>query len=205
MKNNKKICVIGGGRWGKNHLKTLHRLNSLSAIVDNNQSLLRDLKKIYPDVLFFSSIEETFSHKFSGYVIATPAPTHFEIAKTVIERGFPVLIEKPMTLNVADAESLIRIADKNQVNIMVGHVLLFHPAIQKIKELVDTGTIGELQYIYSNRLNLGQVRKEEDVLVDSFSVCLCRRCFASDCDKRCGAENTPQSRGDVGRYKGTYF
>lgn len=163
MKNNKKICVIGGGRWGKNHLKTLHRLNSLSAIVDNNQSLLRDLKKIYPDVLFFSSIEETFSHKFSGYVIATPAPTHFKIAKTVIERGFPVLIEKPMTLNVADAESLIRIADKNQVNIMVGHVLLFHPAIQKIKELVDTGTIGELQYIYSNRLNLGQVRKEEDV------------------------------------------
>ena len=162
MNDNKKICVIGGGRWGKNHLKTLYRLNSLSAIVDNNQSLLRDLKKIYPEVLFFSSIEETFSHKFSAYVIATPAPTHFKIAKTVIERGFPVLIEKPMTLNVADAESLIRIADKNQVNIMVGHVLLFHPAIQKIKELVDTGT-PELQYIYSNRLNLGQVRKEEDV------------------------------------------
>ena len=130
--------------------------------MDNNQSLLRDLKRFILK-FYFSSIEETFSHKFSAYVIATPAPTHFKIAKTVIERGFPVLIEKPMTLNVADAESLIRIADKNQVNIMVGHVLLFHPAIQKIKELMNTGTIGELQYIYSNRLNLGQVRKEEDV------------------------------------------
>ena len=134
MNNNKKICVIGGGRWGKNHLKTLHRLNSLSAIVDNNQSLLCDLKKIYPDVLFFSSIEETFSHKFSGYVIATPAPTHFKIAKTVIERGFPVLIEKPMTLNVADAQN---VAEQEKKRLMQNKNIKSVTLMQKIGCLND--------------------------------------------------------------------
>tara|TARA_B100002051_G_C16709399_1_gene625766 strand:- start:625 stop:1605 length:981 start_codon:yes stop_codon:yes gene_type:complete len=163
MVDQKKICVIGAGRWGRNHIKTLYRMSSLAAVVESDKEVIRDLKKMYSDILFFSSIQETFSYNFSGYVVATPAPTHFNISKMIIENGFSVLIEKPMTLNVPDAENLIDMANQNNVNIMVGHVLLFHPAIQKIKELINSGKIGELQYIYSNRLNLGQVRKEEDV------------------------------------------
>ena len=163
MLNPKKICVIGAGRWGKNHIRTLYEMGCLSAIVESNQDITKELEKTYSNISFFTSIEETFSLNFSGYVIATPAPTHYQIAKTIIENGFSVLIEKPMTLDVSESESLLMIAEQNNINIMVGHVLLFHPAIQKIKELIDTGKIGKLQYIYSNRLNLGQVRKEEDV------------------------------------------
>ena len=163
MLDTKKICVVGAGKWGMNHIRTLHQMNCLSAVVESNEDIVEKLKNTYPEISIFSSIDETYSFKFSGYTLATPASTHYKIAKNIIDNGFSVLIEKPMTLNVSDAKDLIDSAQKNKVNIMVGHVLLFHPAIQKIKELIDSGKIGNLQYIYSNRLNLGQVRTEEDV------------------------------------------
>lgn len=80
-----------------------------------------------------------------------------------MEAGKHVLVEKPFTLNIEHAEELVKISNKNNVNLMVGHVMLFHPAINKIKELIDNGKIGKLQYVYSNRLNLGQVRTNENV------------------------------------------
>tara|TARA_Y100001970_G_scaffold292990_1_gene437037 strand:+ start:2155 stop:3135 length:981 start_codon:yes stop_codon:yes gene_type:complete len=163
MSNLKKICVVGAGRWGKNHIRTLYEMGCLSVIVEPDQNITKELQKKYSDILFLTSIEESFVLGLSGYVIATPAPTHCQIAKQIIEKGFSVLIEKPMALNVPDCEYILSIAKQNDVNVMVGHVLLFHPAIQKIKELINIGRIGKLQYIYSNRLNLGQVRTEEDV------------------------------------------
>ena len=87
----------------------------------------------------------------------------FDIASNLITRRFPVLIEKPMTLNIQDSERLLALSKEYTTPIMVGHVLLFHPAIQKIKKLICSGKIGKLQYIYSNRLNLGQIRTEENV------------------------------------------
>jgi UDP-2-acetamido-3-amino-2,3-dideoxy-glucuronate N-acetyltransferase len=95
--------------------------------------------------------------------VATPAETHYELSKGIIEANKHVLVEKPFTLNIENAEELVKLADDNNVNIMAGHVLLFHPAIIKIKELITSGKIGKLQYIYSNRLNLGQVRTRENV------------------------------------------
>ena len=163
MFNLKKICVVGAGRGGKNHIRTLYEMGCLSAIVEPNQNIIKELQKKYPDISFLTSIEESFVLNLSGYVIATPAPTHCQIAKKIIQKGFPVLIEKPMALNVSDCEYILNIAKENNVNVMVGHVLLFHPAIQRIKQLINLGRIGKLQYIYSNRLNLGQVRTEEDV------------------------------------------
>tara|TARA_Y100000996_G_scaffold404050_1_gene377701 strand:- start:2657 stop:3637 length:981 start_codon:yes stop_codon:yes gene_type:complete len=163
MLNKNKICVIGAGRWGRNHIRTLYEMGYLSAIVEPNKYHVEELKEIYSDIAFYTSIEETLDCNFLGYVIATPAPTHYSLAKKIIENGFPVLIEKPMTLNIFESEELLEISKKNNVNIMVGHVLLFHPAIQKIKELLDANKIGKLQYVYSNRLNLGQVRTEENV------------------------------------------
>ena len=160
---NKKICVVGGGVWGKNHIRTLHKLGCLGGIVDSNPNTLIDLKKQYPDIPTFSSLSSSFDSVFSGYVVATTANTHYEVAKSIINKKISVLIEKPMTLNVSEAEKLLKYAKDNKVGILIGHVMLFHPAIQKIKDLIDCGKIGKVQYIYSNRLNLGQVRKEENV------------------------------------------
>ena len=97
------------------------------------------------------------------FVVATPAETHFQIAKRIILSKTHVLIEKPMALSIEDATELADLASKNKVNVMVGHVLLFHPAIRKIKKLIKSGSIGDLQYIYSNRSNLGKVRNQENV------------------------------------------
>ncbi len=161
MKN--KICVVGSGNWGFNHVKTLAHLSSLGGVVEISQENKDRVKNLYPETPIFSSIEDSFEFKFDGYIIATPVVTHFEIAKKIINKGRHVLIEKPMTLNSSEAYELVELAKFKKVNAMVGHVLLFHPAIQKMKELIDSGKLGRLQYIYSNRLNLGKVRTEENV------------------------------------------
>tara|TARA_Y100001970_G_C14109677_1_gene790162 strand:- start:269 stop:1231 length:963 start_codon:yes stop_codon:yes gene_type:complete len=160
---SRKVCLVGSGNWGENHLKTLDRLNNLDGLVEINKNIREKISKNYPDIKIFSNLEESFLHNFDGYVVATPAPTHYQISKKIITHGYHILIEKPMTLSYNDAISLVNLANEYNVNIMVGHVLLFHPAIKKIKEMIINNEIGELRYIYSNRLNLGEVRKEENV------------------------------------------
>jgi UDP-2-acetamido-3-amino-2,3-dideoxy-glucuronate N-acetyltransferase len=110
------------------------------------------------------SLEEALTKDFDGFTVATPAHTHFGIANRILGAKKPVLVEKPITLTSSEAHSLSRLATTQGVTLMVGHVLLFHPAIKKLKELIDNGKIGKLQYIYSNRLNLGTVRSEENIL-----------------------------------------
>ena len=160
---NKSICVIGAGYWGKNHIKTLSQLNVLRGIVEQDKATLKMFLNKYPGVNGHSKIEEALLKDYDGYTIATPAKTHFEIAKTIINAQKNVLIEKPMALSIEEAEQLVILSEKNKINAMVGHVLLFHPAVKKIKELLKRGDIGDLQYLYSNRLNLGKVRTEENV------------------------------------------
>jgi predicted dehydrogenase len=161
--SKKKICVLGGGAWGKNHIKTLDKLGVLGAIVEKNGDLLSKFKKQYPYVETFNSLDKSLENNFDGFIIATPAETHFKLAKEIINNKKDLLVEKPLTLSIKESEILVKLAKENDVSLMVGHVLLFHPAIIKIKELIDSGKIGKLQYIYSNRLNLGKVRTEENV------------------------------------------
>jgi predicted dehydrogenase len=158
----KKICVIGGGKWGRNHIRTLHEMGNLVSIVESNEVRLKDLLSRYP-VKGFSNIDEAIADDFNGFVLATPAETHYSIGKKLLENGCNTLIEKPMTLCSEDSEKLIEIAKKNNARLMVGHILLFHPAIRKIRKLVKEGKIGRLYYLYSNRLNMGTVRTEENV------------------------------------------
>lgn len=160
---NKKVCVVGAGRWGTNHIRTLIEMDALGAIVESDPQRRNNLKVQYPDIPQFIKVEETFEKDLDGYVVATPAETHFQVGKLLLGKRKHVLIEKPLTLNVGDAILLKRLADANAVNLMVGHLLLFHPAIRKIKELICGGKIGKFQYIYSNRLNLGTIRTEENV------------------------------------------
>lgn len=159
---SKKICVIGGGRWGQNHVRTLFQLGNLGGIVEANPQRLEELLKQYP-VDGFTDLDDAVAKGYDGYTIAAPAPLHYEIAKKLLEKGLSVLVEKPMTLSAETSKDLVELAEKNRVQLMVGHVLLFHPAIRKIKELIDNGKIGELYYLYSTRLNLGTVRTEENV------------------------------------------
>ena len=159
----KKVCVVGAGRWGKNHICTLSELGDLGGVVESNPEVLNSLKSTYPEIQYFSDLESALTHGFDGFTVATPAESHFEIARKIIESGHHVLVEKPITMNSADALRLHELSMKNKVNLMVGHVLLFHPAFQKIKQLIEDGTLGDLQYIYSNRLNLGTIRTEENV------------------------------------------
>lgn len=160
----RKVCVVGAGRWGKNHIKTLANLGCLAGIVESNVESLNGLREKYPDVKFFSSVKEAVQEKFDGFTVATPAETHFLITEFLLENKKHVLVEKPITLTVKEAKKLKELADKNGVNLMVGHVLLFHPAIKKMKELIKAGKIGRVEYLYSNRLNLGTVRTEENIL-----------------------------------------
>ena len=158
----KNICVIGGGRWGENHIRTLFEMGNLGGIVEANPKRLRELLEQYP-VKGFQDVEMALKENFDGFTIAAPAPLHYDIAKLLLEHGKSVLVEKPMTLSSETSLELVELAKAKGAQLMVGHVLLFHPAIVKIKELIDNGKIGELYYIYSNRLNLGTVRTEENV------------------------------------------
>ena len=159
-----KICVIGAGRWGSNHIRTLFDMEFLGGVVESDEGNLEKIKVKYPAINMYSQVSEALkAKKFKGYIIATPAETHFEIAKKIMINRCHVLVEKPITLIKEEAVELKKISEKYQVNLMVGHILLFHPAIVKIKELINSGKIGDLQYIYSNRLNLGTIRTNENV------------------------------------------
>ena len=160
----KSVCVVGAGRWGKNHIKTLEDLGCLRGVVDPKADALAAVQSAYPHAKMFSRLDDALAAGFDGFVIAAPAECHFDLAARVIRGGKSVLVEKPMTLCAADAYALNDLAEQQHVNLMVGHLMLFHPAIAKIKEMIDGGRIGKLQYLYSNRLNLGTVRTEENIL-----------------------------------------
>ena len=158
-----KICVVGAGKWGINHIKTLYSLNINVSCIDLDSEKLQNAKSLFPMINCFSSINESFTEDFDGYVVATPPSTHAELSKLIISKGKPVLVEKPLCLSLNESEEIKSNLIKYDGNLLVGHLLLFHPAIQKIKSMIDKGKIGKIQYIYSNRLNLGTVRKEENV------------------------------------------
>lgn len=160
---DKRICVVGGGRWGQNHIRTLFEMGNLAGIVETNPHRLGELTSMYPGCKGFSAIDDAVPNKFDGYILATPAATHYPLGKKLLGEGFNVLIEKPMALSSAQSQELLEIAEQTKAKLMVGHLLLFHPAIRKVKELIDSGRIGRLSYLYSTRLNLGTVRTEENV------------------------------------------
>jgi UDP-2-acetamido-3-amino-2,3-dideoxy-glucuronate N-acetyltransferase len=157
----KRICVIGGGRWGKNHIRTLASLNYLAAIVETNAERLDELLKQYPNVAGYTNVDAAIDTYYDGYTVAAPAELHYSIGKKLIEKGLNVLLEKPMTMTAQESKELVELAKKTGSRLMVGHVLLFHPAILKIKEVIESGKLGKLFYLYSTRLNLGTVRTEE--------------------------------------------
>ena len=158
-----KICVVGSGRWGLNHINTLLKLNALGGIVDTDVNQREFIKNNFPKISCFDSLENSFKESFDGYVVATPPISHIYLAKQILSKKIPVLVEKPLGLSVKECLEIKPYIENLDSKLLVGHLLLFHPAVKKIKRMINEGLIGEIQYIYSNRLNLGTVRKEENV------------------------------------------
>lgn len=163
---NIRLAVIGSGQWGINHIKTAHALLGDDFIVGDTSALAEaKVRTVSLGIQFTTKIESILHDPaINAVIVATPAETHYELTKKALNAGKHVLVEKPITLHTRHAEELVSIASSGNKILMVGHVLLYHPALVKVKELIDTGMVGRLQYIYSNRLNLGTVRSEENVL-----------------------------------------
>ena len=159
-----KIALVGAGYWGINLLRVLNELNVLSIVCDSDAGVLKNVSQLHPELRTTSNLEETLSSDVDAVVVATPAKTHFEIARKAIEAGKDVFVEKPLALSLHEAEKLKDLSSDRKRILMVGHILRYHPAVEKLKELIADGKLGRINYIYSNRLNFGKLRVEENIL-----------------------------------------
>jgi predicted dehydrogenase len=161
------IGVAGCGYWGPNLIRNFDRLPDarVVALCDGNAGRLERLTEQYPGARGYARFEVFLRHPgLDAVALATSAPTHFALARQSLEAGKPTFVEKPLTLSTADARELVRLAEERELALMVGHLLEYHPAVEYLKELAGQGGLGEPRYLYSQRLNLGQVRQEENAL-----------------------------------------
>ena len=157
-----KVGLVGCGYWGKNLLRNFFELDALGAVCDALPAHRELARSMAPGVTLFSDYQELLDSDVDGIAIATPAVTHFDMAMQAIAAGKDVFVEKPLSLNVAQGLELVK--NKRDRILMVGHILEYHPACVKLVELTRSGELGTLCYIYSNRLSLGKVRREENIL-----------------------------------------
>jgi len=158
-----KIAVIGCGYWGKNLVRVFSELKALAAICDANIEGAQKLAETY-QVPVLSIAEILLDKNIQGVVIAVPAVQHVLLAEQALKAGKHVFVEKPLALHVHQARQLCDLAQQFSKVLMVGHLLQYHPAFLELNRMVHEGKLGKLQYIYSNRLNLGKFRNEENIL-----------------------------------------
>ena len=163
--NEKFIGLVGFGYWGKNILRNLYKLGVLHTACDTNLTAISDYKEKFPDINYTDSFDSVLKcNDIKAVAIATPAVTHYELVKRSLMAGKDVFVEKPLALTVKEGKALVELAERGKRILMVGHILQYHPAVIKLKELISTGALGKIQYIYSNRLNIGKLRTEENIL-----------------------------------------
>ena len=159
----KNIAVVGCGHWGKNLVRNFSDLGSLAAVCDPNAEVAQQYADQYL-VKNYSFSEVLNDLSIEGVVLAVPAPLHASMGIEVMNAGKHAYVEKPLAMNNLEAERMIASAEENGVQLMVGHLLQYHPIFMALRTLVESGEMGALQYIYSNRLSFGKVRSEEDVI-----------------------------------------
>ncbi|HCU87322.1 MAG TPA: oxidoreductase [Verrucomicrobiales bacterium] len=163
MSNTPRVALLGCGYWGKNLARNLHALGALACVCDPSELGRAKAIEIAGDIKITSEFESVFADaSIDAVAIATPAPTHYELAVAALRAGKDVFVEKPMTLRTAEAVQLQSHAAHYERVLMVGHLMEYHPAIQKISQLAMDGELGDLHYIVSNRLNFGIVRTVEN-------------------------------------------
>jgi len=163
--NTRDLALIGAGYWGKNLVRNFHTLSVLHTIADLNQEILDSYGADYQGVRKTKIIDELWSDRaITRVVIAAPAVYHYRLTKAALLAGKDVLVEKPLCLDPVEAQELIELAAQHSRILMVGHLLQYHPLVQKLQQLVVAGELGTLHYLTSNRLNLGKIRREENAL-----------------------------------------
>lgn len=162
MKRN--VAVVGTGYWGKNLVRVFDKLEALHSVCDVEPGRVQSLsvgaavrrRSDYDEVLADPAIESV--------VVATPAATHYDICRAALSAGKDVFVEKPLALEVAEGAELVAFAEERDRILQVGHILRYHPAVLKLQEMISSGAMGRVEYIYSNRLNMGKLRTEENIL-----------------------------------------
>ena len=160
-----QAALVGCGYWGKNLCRNFHALGALYAVVDATENGQAAARFLAPNAIISDNFDAILiDDQIQGVALATPAETHAELAIQAMRAGKDVFVEKPMALSISDAEAMQTVANETGRILMVGHLLEFHPAVLKLRELIDSGELGKINYIYSNRLNFGKVRTEENAL-----------------------------------------
>jgi UDP-2-acetamido-3-amino-2,3-dideoxy-glucuronate N-acetyltransferase len=159
------ICVAGCGHWGKNLARNFAILGNLYGICETDPARLRSFGELYPTAKLFGSLEEALQDPaVHAMAIATPAEEHHRMTIAALRAGKDVFVEKPLALDWQDGAEMVDTARRHDRILMVGHLLRYHPAILKIQELIADKTFGPIEYIYSNRLSMGKIRREENAL-----------------------------------------
>ena len=157
------VGVVGAGYWGPNLIRNFYNLGHLKIVCDKNKNRLKKISENYPNINTTCNFDEVLN-SVDAVIVATEDASHYNLSKIALLHGKDVFVEKPLALSVKEAEELVKIARKNSRILMVGHLLLYHPAIRKLKEYIEEDTLGEINYVYSQRVNLGQVRRDTNTL-----------------------------------------
>jgi predicted dehydrogenase len=161
------FAQIGVGYWGPNLLRNLvmNKKCKVKTVVDLSQERQNYVRGLYPALNVTDDVNAVFGDPgIDAVVIATPVKSHFELAMKALEAGKHILVEKPMATNVAQVDEIGRLAEKNKRVVMSGHTFLYNAAVRYVKKLIDAGELGDIRYIYSQRLNLGRIRSDVDAL-----------------------------------------
>jgi len=165
VKRMARIAVAGCGHWGKNLIRNFHSLGHLYAICDSNAAALALFAQQYPGVKACQDFTQLLlDPEVDAVALATPAEQHYPMTMAALRAGKDVFVEKPLALDAEDGREIVQAARSQQAVLMVGHLLRYHPAVRKMQELIADGALGRVDYIYSNRLSMGKIRKEENAL-----------------------------------------
>jgi predicted dehydrogenase len=160
-----KVGLAGLGHWGPNLARNFDDLAELAWLCDLSPDLVDRYGARYPNARATDRFDDLLEDdSVQAIVVATPVPTHYELSRRALSAGKHVFVEKPPALSGAETDELVALAEERELVLLPGHLLLYHPAIAKLRELIDSGELGEVLYIYGNRQNLGQIRKDENAL-----------------------------------------
>lgn len=161
------IAVVGAGYWGKNLIRNFNALGHLHTICDARPDALAHFQAEYPHITGELSFDAVLANPdIDAVVLATPSLTHYPFGKQVLEAGKHLYVEKPLATTLKDAQDLVQVAQAHQKTLMVGHLLMYHPAINRVKQVIDSGVLGDLRYIQSDRLNYNHGRNDRNVFWD---------------------------------------
>ena len=160
-----RLAQVGLGQWGKNLVRNFDQLAELVWLCDVDEDRRAELAQRYPSARVTADFDDVLSDgSIDAVVVATPVPTHHELARRALEAGKHVFVEKPPAMHGVEMEELCELAEERDRILMPGHLLLYHPGVRKLKELVDSGDLGDVLCVYGNRQNLGTIRTHENAL-----------------------------------------